>query len=555
MADRFTLGPGDLIGETYRVVRRIGEGGMGEVYEVAHARLAGRYAIKLLLREIASDPNLMARFQREAQVTSSLRHPNIVQVLDFQRLPDGTSYIVMEFLEGVDLAQELRRGGSMPLPRVGALIDQVASGLAAAHEQGIVHRDLKPANLFLVVLQGSRRELIKIVDFGISKVRTSAVNLTRTDTVMGTPQYMSPEQAQGQTDRIDARSDQFSLATIAHEMITGTCAFSGDSIPTVMYQLVHGQPAPLLKDGLPVSAEVEAVLHRALAKQPEDRYPTVLDFADAFSAALAGRSLPGPSSSSIGVPVAGGTQVMGPQTAPRPLRPVSGAAGRRPSLPRGGETTLRSATGQAMGRPGAQPARGRRSGTWLAVGAIGVVAAAGAIFFSQRRTSAPPTPAVEEVSAPSREESPPAPPTPSAAPAAPLRVEPETPPPATAGTAGTAVADDVTVEVQDAPPQLLVSVDGGRPRPLPARLRRGSGSHVLVFKAPGYRPKSMRLDAVKDVGLLLSLRRAGGSGNREPAPERIAKRTAGPSAVPAEATSPASPPEPTKKKSNAITDL
>src|SRR5262249_3078131 len=128
------LQAGQLLEETYRIVRRIGEGAMGEVYEATHARLAGRYAIKLLLRDIASDPGLSARFQREAQVTSSLRHPNIVQVLDFRQLPDGTSYIVMEYLEGTDLASELARTGALPLPRVAGLVDQIASGLAAAHE-------------------------------------------------------------------------------------------------------------------------------------------------------------------------------------------------------------------------------------------------------------------------------------------------------------------------------------------------------------------------------------------------------------------------------------
>ena len=155
------LEPGQLVEDTYRIIRRIGEGGMGEVFEATHARLAGRYALKILLREIASDANLLARFQREAQVTSALRHPNIVQVVDFRQLPDGTSYIVMEFLEGVDLSEELRRHGALPLDRVATLVDQIASGLAAAHEQGVVHRDLKPANLFLVVLGGSGRELVR----------------------------------------------------------------------------------------------------------------------------------------------------------------------------------------------------------------------------------------------------------------------------------------------------------------------------------------------------------------------------------------------------------
>src|SRR5437868_4329751 len=137
---RASLQPGQVLDDTYRIVRGIGEGGMGEVYEASHARLAGRYAIKLLQKEVAGDPSLMARFQREAQVTSSLRHPNIVQVVDFRRMPDGTSYIVMEYLDGVDLAAEIRRQGPLPLERVCDLVEQIATGLASAHEQGIVHR-------------------------------------------------------------------------------------------------------------------------------------------------------------------------------------------------------------------------------------------------------------------------------------------------------------------------------------------------------------------------------------------------------------------------------
>ncbi|HEY8927339.1 MAG TPA: serine/threonine-protein kinase, partial [Polyangia bacterium] len=284
---RASLQPEQVLDDTYRIVRRIGEGGMGEVYEAAHARLAGRYAIKLLQKDVAGDPGLMARFQREAQVTSSLRHPNIVQVVDFRKMPEGTSYIVMEYLDGVDLAAEIRGKGPLPLERVRELVEQIATGLAAAHEQGIVHRDLKPANLFLLVLPGSRRELVKIVDFGISKVRAADTQLTRTATVMGTPQYMAPEQALGESDRIDARSDQFALATITYEMLAGRCAFVGDTIPTILYQLVHVEPAPLTVNGKAAHPAVEAVIRRGLAKQPEARFPSVIEFAQAFAAAVA----------------------------------------------------------------------------------------------------------------------------------------------------------------------------------------------------------------------------------------------------------------------------
>jgi serine/threonine-protein kinase len=174
-----TLSPGLVLDGAYRIVRLVGAGGVGEVYEAAHARLSGRYAVKVLLGEVSKREEVLKRFQREAEVTSGLRHPNIVQVVDFNRLEDGTPYLVMEFLDGVELATEIQRKGPMPLSRVVDLVGQLASALSAAHSQKIIHRDLKPQNLFLVRLPGDERELIKILDFGISKVREAATKLTR----------------------------------------------------------------------------------------------------------------------------------------------------------------------------------------------------------------------------------------------------------------------------------------------------------------------------------------------------------------------------------------
>ena len=475
------LRPGQLIEDTYRIVRRIGEGGMGEVYEATHARLSGRYAIKLLLREVASDPTLMARFQREAQVTSSLRHPNIVQVLDFRQLPGGAPYIVMEFLEGVDLATEIQRTGPMPLPRVQALLEQIASGLAAAHEQGIIHRDLKPANLFLVVLPGSHSELVKIVDFGISKVRAANTQLTQASTVMGTPQYMAPEQAAGQGDRLDARADQFSLATIAYEMIAGRCAFAGDSIPMVLYQLVHVEQPPLVVQGRPVSPAIEAVIRRGLAKQPEARYASVLDFARAFSAAVAeGASRGAPASAAEDRTLLAGAS------------PASAAASVATSGPNTFEPV--ASPGTEAG-PGATPTGRKRM---LAVGGAVIVVCVLAVALMLRGRAPSSTP-LTTASTPTGELR-----RPAASQAVPLQAAP--------------TADQVSVDVQDAPANLVASIDGDDPRPLPVYLIKGSGSHQLVFQAPGYQARTMQIDANKDVLLALSLKKLHRSEASRPQP-------------------------------------
>ncbi len=474
-----TLQPGQMIEDTYRIVGRIGEGGMGEVYEATHARLAGRYALKLLLREVAKDPTFMARFQREAQITSSLRHPNIVQVVDFRVLPGGAPYIVMEFLDGVDLAVEIQRAGPMPLPRVQALVDQIASGLAAAHEQGIVHRDLKPANLFLVVLPGSRSELVKIVDFGISKMRAADTQLTRTATIMGTPQYMAPEQAKGQGDRLDARADQFSLACIAYEMIAGRCAFAGDTIPTVLYMLVHEEAPPLAAGGQPVSPTIDAVIRRAMAKRPEYRYPSILDFAHAFSAAVA------EAAPRAGAGLAVTSAAYDATVLPNAARPVTAAGVPAPAQPAAASGTIAGVSTSAASTFREGSGRPRNLRRAIAVGGIVLAVGTAAVLISLRSGTRPTAPRASSSTA----------------------ARPSTPPSA----ALAPVDEEVSIDVEDAPANLTVLIDGGEPRPLPVRLVKGSGSHELVFQAPGYRVRTMHLEASKDRVLVLSLRKVGHS--------------------------------------------
>jgi serine/threonine-protein kinase len=252
---------------------------MGEVFEATHERLSHRYAVKLLHPGVRDHPEALPRFMREAQVTSRLRHPGIVAVVDFNTLPGGTAYLVMEYLEGESLGTVLARTGPLPLARVVDIADQLSSALTAAHLQGVVHRDMHPQNVFVLPATGGQSERIKVLDFGISKIASISQKITGMAAVMGTPQYMSPEQAEGKTEELDAASDQFSLAAIVYEMLTGRPAFKGQTLASVAYQIVHARPTPIrnVRPELPV--EIENVVSRALAKNKKERFPSVSEFA------------------------------------------------------------------------------------------------------------------------------------------------------------------------------------------------------------------------------------------------------------------------------------
>jgi serine/threonine-protein kinase len=271
--------PGTLIGGTYRIVRRIGSGGMGEVYEATHDRLAHRYAVKFLHPGVREHPEAMPRFMREAQVTSRLRHPGIVSVIDFNTLPGGSAYLVMEYLDGESLGKLLARTGPLPLARVVDIVDQLSAALTAAHLEGVVHRDMHPQNVFVVPGSGGQSDRIKVLDFGISKIASISQRITGVAAVMGTPQYMAPEQAEGKTDELDAASDQFSLGAIVYEMLTGRKAFAGETLASVAYQIVHARPVPIQTVRPELPAEIENVITRALAKNKKDRFPSVSEFA------------------------------------------------------------------------------------------------------------------------------------------------------------------------------------------------------------------------------------------------------------------------------------
>ena len=281
---------GVVLQDTYRLDRAIGEGGMGTVYEGVHVRLNNRVAVKVMARELASNREALERFRREAEITSQLGHPHIVHVFDFGTAPAGEPYLVMELLQGEDLDHRIRRVGRLPLAVAAHVVKQAASALAATHAKGIVHRDLKPANLFVLDLEGES-DFVKVVDFGISKVRSAATKLTRNSVLVGSPNFMSPEQAQGKVDEVDHRTDQWALACITWEMLAGRSPFLGDDLAAVLYCVIHEEPSPLATKVPGIPAEVETVLRRALSKRKADRFPTVTAFARSFADAATARPL------------------------------------------------------------------------------------------------------------------------------------------------------------------------------------------------------------------------------------------------------------------------
>jgi serine/threonine-protein kinase len=265
----------------WRVGEVVGQGAMGEVYAV-RSEVDGRAAAMKVLRA-PDDTEIAPRFLREAEIALRVRGPNLVEVFETGRTPDGSAYILMELLVGRDLAAVLRDQTSMPLEEVAVLVDQAARGLEVLHQAGVIHRDLKPQNLFCVDETPPRW---KILDYGVSKLADSRT-LTK-DQIVGTPAYMAPEQAEGKA--VDPRADVFSLAAIAYRALTGQRPFSGRDTLQILYQVIHGAPLRP-RDILPTIPEsVETVLALGLAKKPGDRIASPTAFAEALRAAIQGKS-------------------------------------------------------------------------------------------------------------------------------------------------------------------------------------------------------------------------------------------------------------------------
>ena len=262
--------PDQILAGDYRIVRKIGSGGMGTVYEASHARIPRRFAVKLLVQGLDASSEAVARLRREAEITSRLSHPHIVEVLDFNTTEQGIPFVVMELLEGEPLGALLRRERVVrSVEQLSAIVRQASSALGAAHAQGVVHRDLKPNNLFLCRTDDGRVQL-KVMDFGISKIVDSTTDLTRDTAVLGSPGYMSPEQARGQSAAVDWRADIFSMGAIIYRMLCGQTPFAADSVPATLYKVVHESPETP-PEWRRVPRPLQRVVLRALGKKPSAR--------------------------------------------------------------------------------------------------------------------------------------------------------------------------------------------------------------------------------------------------------------------------------------------
>ena len=354
---------------------------MGEVYEARHARLAGRYAVKVIRRDVVALSEMaVKRFHREAEITSTLRHPNIVQIIDFNQTADGSPYIVMEYLDGIDLETRIRRRGPMSIGEALPIIEQIASALAAAHGHGVIHRDLKPQNILLVSLSaslpGQPTEFVKVVDFGISKA-TSAETLTGAPIVMGTPHYMAPEQARAMGEEIDGRADQFALGAITYELLSGRKAFPGDTVTAVIYNVVH-EPADSI--AAIVGPALDAAVQTALAKERGARYPSMTAYVAGLRAAAG---------------AGGGTGTQLYEGAPSPtMQPRFDAAslpggtppGMSPRMPTAAPRTQTATTPSPSDAETVHAAPGKRRPGALLLAALALLLAGGgtAVVLSQR---------------------------------------------------------------------------------------------------------------------------------------------------------------------------
>jgi eukaryotic-like serine/threonine-protein kinase len=283
---------GDEVDGKFRIVGRLGEGGMGTVYEAVHSRIHRRVAIKVLKESLADEASMVQRFQREAQAAGRIGSPHIAEVHDVGRLSTGEHYMILEYLDGESLSERIRRVGRMTPDELFPLLVQLLDGLEAAHQADIVHRDLKPANVFLVGDRKGYDTFVKVLDFGVSKFRElgDGEGFTQTGTIVGTPHYMAPELTKG-ARHADCRSDVYATGAVAYRALAGRPPYRGDTIHELLTRLITEPPDPL-RDIVPdIDPEAAALVHRALVRDPSARWSTAQAFAEAVRVWLEERGL------------------------------------------------------------------------------------------------------------------------------------------------------------------------------------------------------------------------------------------------------------------------
>ncbi|MBJ72966.1 MAG: serine/threonine protein kinase [Sandaracinus sp.] len=272
-------GQDKLVGQTidgrYLVEKVLGEGGMGLVYKAKHVVLQKPLALKVLRPDVSKDEEIITRFRQEAQSASAIGNQHIIDISDFGTLGDGSTYFVMEFLEGVDLPGAIEAGPFIQPARAVYIVKQLCQALGAAHDAGIVHRDLKPDNIYLI-RRGGDENFVKVLDFGIAKVGGSSSKLTRAGQVFGTPHYMSPEQCAG--SGVDHRTDVYALGIILYEMCTGVVPFDADNLMGILTKHLYEEPIPPRQRNPKLPEELELVILKAITKQADQRYQSMQEF-------------------------------------------------------------------------------------------------------------------------------------------------------------------------------------------------------------------------------------------------------------------------------------
>lgn len=386
---------GRRISDRYLVIRKLGEGGMGDVYLGEHEEIEKRLALKVLKQEYSSRADVVARFRQEAVSASRIKHPNVVDVFDFGQLDDGRFFLAMELLEGKDLADVLAHEGVLSPERGLTIAMQMCRALIAAHAKGVVHRDLKPENVFLsTTIDGE--QTVKLVDFGIAKLRDVSADgtheerrkLTKTGMIFGTPEYMAPEQAAGR--HVDDKVDVYATGIILFEMFGGRVPFTGDTFMAVLTAHMT-DPVPTLRSvcpDTPVSEQLEQVILKALAKKPGDRHPSMAAFAEALLATPEGAADGTLRLSRVATPL----DTRAPRVVGATAEQETARATSTPDAGRTGSTQLTVSTSTRA--PG--------KGKWLVGGLVGVMAvvavAGGVGYVKYSQGVAAPT---ESISAPS----------------------------------------------------------------------------------------------------------------------------------------------------------
>jgi serine/threonine-protein kinase len=463
-----------LIGQTlagrYLMMRAIGQGGMGAVYEAEHVGLGKRVAVKILLDSYTDDREVLARFHQEARTASRIGHENIIDILDIGTDESGhapRTFIAMELLDGQDLRGLVREVGALPIGQGIHIVKQICRALEAAHAKDVIHRDMKPENVFLTARSG-QRDFVKIMDFGISKIKAaheSQVRLTQTGAVIGTPLYMAPEQALGRTD-IDQRADIYSVGVMMYELFTGRPPFEAPTYLALMAQHMTETPVPPRKLRPDLPAALDKAILRTLEKEPERRFQSMRELERAM-----------------------------PEVAytPRAISPPTLIAGSNNTLtPHSGELAPRAASTKL-----ATMVKGRSRARAYVIGAVGVLIAGGAVAgilvfgHGSTKSDAPKGEAAKEEKQPAQQ-------------------------PSVDGPKVTAMEDVGSLEVESSPAGAAIFLDGVEKGKTPLLIDKVSaGTHKLKLELPGYATievsKAVRADNAEDFFASMSPTGKGGS--------------------------------------------